>query len=193
MLKFFQFYPKIWLFEKIVVSLQAKQIIITDSQYLVTTQQQIEELLRSTGDQRIIHMIPILAQSTFYTAHCHHHHHFKGGLAEHSLGVVKLMLAKRNLVQRYGRANVIIAGMFHDICTAPSWNNVGLNHNGHKMHGRRSVRILGEVFKMHLDDDVYEAIKYHMHEPRKDAHGKNINWMHAALRHADQANAAAKP
>lgn len=158
----------------------------------MTTQQQIEKLLRSTEDQQIVDMIPVLAQSTFYTAHCHRHHHFRGGLAEHSLGVTRLMLAKKHIVQRYGRTNVIIAGMFHDICTAPSWNNVGLNDKGRKMHGRRSVRILGEVFKMHLDDDVYEAIKYHMHEPRKDAHGKNINWLHAALRHADGANAATK-
>ncbi len=158
----------------------------------MTTQQQIEKLLRSTEDQQITDMIPVLAQSTFYTAHCHHHHHYRGGLAEHSLGVTKLMLEKKHLILRYGRTNVILAGMFHDICTAPSWNHVGLKDDGSKMHGRRSVRILGEVFKIQLNEDVYEAIKYHMHKPHKDAHGKNINGLHAALRHADGANAATK-
>ena len=158
----------------------------------MTTQQQIEHLLRSTEDQRLIDMIPGLAQSTFYSAHCHSHHHFHGGLAEHSLGVAKILLSKKHIVQKYGRANAIIAGLFHDICTAPSWNHVGLNAKGHKMHGRRSVQILGEVFKLHLDNEVFEAIKYHMHEPRKDKHGKNINWLHAALRHADHKNAATK-
>lgn len=158
----------------------------------MTTQQQIEKLLLSTEDQRIIDMIPVLAQSTFYTAHCHRHHHFRGGLAEHSLGVAKILLGKKHIVQKYGRTNAILAGMFHDICTAPSWNHVGLNDKGRKMHGRRSVRILGEVFKLHLDDDVFEAIKYHMHEPRKDKHGKNINCLHAALCQADGQNAATK-
>ena len=158
----------------------------------MTTQQQIEKLLRSTEDQRLIDMIPELAKSTFYTAHCHSHHHFRGGLAEHSLGVAKLLLAKPHIVQKYGRTNAIIAGLFHDICTAPSWNNVGLNDKGHKMHGRRSVRILGEVFKLHLDNEVFEAIKCHMHEPLKDKKDKNINYMHAALRDSDHKNAATK-
>ena len=155
-------------------------------------QDQIEQLLLSTGDPRLAAMIPELARSTFYTAHCHSHHHFRGGLAEHSLGVTQLLLGKKHIVNRYGRTNVIMAGMFHDLCTAPSWNRVGLNEHGHKMHGRRSVRILGEVFHLHLDDDVFEAIKYHMHEARKDSQGKYINWLHAALHHADHANAATK-
>lgn len=149
-----------------------------------TTQQQIEFLLRSTGDKRIIAMLPTLAHSTFYTVGCHSHHRFRGGLAQHSLGVTQLLLSQENLVQQYGRTNVIIAGMFHDICTAKNWLTIGSGQ-----HGRRSVRILGERFRMYLDSDVYSAIKYHMHHWHGNG-GQESNPLHAALRHADHQNAA---
>lgn len=160
----------------------------------MTTQQQIESLLRSTGDQRIVNMIPVLAQSDFYVAKSGSHHHYKGGLAEHSLGVTELLLRDNNLLEEYGKTNMIIAGMFHDICMArhPAWSNIGVKTNGHRMHGTRSVRILGEYFHMHLDDEVYHAIKYHKKKPHVDAKGCPCHPFHSALYRADHANAATK-
>ena len=156
----------------------------------MTTQQQIESLLQSTSDQRLIAMIPVLAHSTFYTACSGSHHHYPGGLAEHSLGVAQLLLDNSSLIDTYGRTNVIIAGLFHDICMAyhPDWTTIGIKRDGHRMHGTRSVRILGEFFHMHLDDEVFYAIKNHKHKPTSSEPLSHP--LHTALYRADHQNAA---
>ena len=158
----------------------------------MTTQQQIESLLRSTDDRQIMGMIPVLAQSTFYTACSGSHHHYPGGLAEHSLGVAQLLLSNSSLIETYGRTNVIIAGLFHDICMAqhPAWNTIGINRYGHRMHGTRSVRILGDYFHMHLDNEVFYAIKKHKQKPFIPSSDHPSHPLHAALYRADHQNAA---
>lgn len=149
----------------------------------MNTQQHIESLLTSTNNPQLIGMIPTLSASTYYTARCHSHHRYKGGLADHSLEVVLIMLADQQLVQHYGRENIIIAGLFHDLCTSrhDAWQ-----HIERWRHGVRSVHILGDFFGIHLHDDVYKAIRYHMRRWK----GSAPNPLHKTLRHADHTSAA---
>lgn len=75
------------------------------------------------------------------------HHNWKGGLAQHCLGVCNVALA---LDKSLPRDSIIIAGILHDVCKASklyvSQDGV-IHHNSiHiKGHGCRSIRLLDDV------------------------------------------------
>jgi len=152
----------------------------------MTTQQQIEQMLLSTGDPILKTIAETLPSTTFYTAWCHTHHTYRGGLADHSLGVARLLMSNPRLSARYSQTELMMAGLLHDICKAhmPAWNNI-VPHR----HGVRSVHILGDYFHLHLPDDVFEAIRNHMHTPRSSC--RNALWK--AIVRADHADAATSP
>ena len=147
------------------------------------TQQTILNILQTSGNQKLMQIAAVLPQSTFFTARCHSHHRYRGGLADHALGVTQELLSNNDLEQRYGRDNLIFAGMFHDLCKA--WFGPWQCIHG---HGRRSVKILGDYFHVHLHDDVYDAIRNHMHHSNP-----RYNPLWAALHRADHVDAARNP
>jgi len=122
--------------------------------------QQIREeilgLLRGTGREGIGQTIDYILGSTYFTARCHTHHHFEGGLARHSLEACRWALSHRGDVPA---DSVVIATLLHDLCTARSPRS---SHIGG--HGRRSVRILEEVCHLRLTSEEREAIRLHMHK-----------------------------
>lgn len=123
------------------------------------TEQQIHDeiisLLRSTGRRGIESVITYLHCSDFFTARCHHHHCFAGGLAQHSLETCRYALANRGDLPEDG---VVIGSLLHDIGTSHSPQAAGISG-----HGRRSVGIIGSVCHFRLTRDEFEAIKLHMH------------------------------
>jgi len=90
----------------------------------------------------------------YFKVGCHRHHHFKGGMARHALGVY---LGMRKMNRRLGRPSdddsLALVGLMHDLCDA--W---GCKHRG---HGRASVRQLEQLGVDLLPGERY-AILNHM-------------------------------
>lgn len=124
------------------------------------TRQQIRDeiirLLGETGREGAQQTIDYLLGSTFFSARCHSHHHFAGGLAQHSLEACRWALDHRGTIPT---ESVVIATLLHDVCTARSSRAAGI-----KGHGSRSVRILEDVCNLRLTSDERDAIRLHMHK-----------------------------
>ena len=125
----------------------------------------IIELLKETGNKDVINkLIPALnnTNTTYFTkAHCNkHHNNFDGALAQHSLGVCMnaLFLAGNSIP----REKVILAALLHDLCDVRDFRDKNNNHvYGGSGHGKRSIELLTNLH-MHLDNDVRNAIRYHL-------------------------------
>ena len=111
--------------------------------------------LRATGREGIEDTIAYLNESDFFSARCHRHHHYQGGLAKHSLEACNYALRHRREIPE---SSAVLASILHDICTAH-------HRNAHYIrgHGRRSVRILQEVCHLQLSQEECDAIRLHMH------------------------------
>ena len=123
------------------------------------TKEQIKEeiisRLRSTSRPGIENVIEYLNGSNFFSAGCHSHHHYTGGLAKHSLEACRYALSNRGDIPE---DSVVIAALLHDLGTSHSPAAMGI-----RGHGRRSVGILGRVCHFHLTREEFQAIKLHMH------------------------------
>jgi len=116
----------------------------------------IISLLGDVNREGIGNVIAYLFQSDYFTAHCHHHHRFEGGLADHSLDVYNRM---RALAPDLSDESCRIVALLHDICTS---HLEEFDSIGHHQHGKRSVALLDEL-GLELCDDERLAIRYHMH------------------------------
>lgn len=138
-----------------------------------TNRNEIISLLSETKREGVKNVLLYLDESGFYEApsSIYRHHNWRGGLAEHCLGVCKTALANG---EGLPRDSIIIAGLLHDICKA---NKLYYDENGiiqHRQshihgHGYRSVKILDECGLM-LTDDERRAIRWHMggHHPHDE-------------------------
>ena len=133
----------------------------------------IIELLKETENKDVINkLIPALNNTTYYTkAHCKsHHNNYDGALAQHSLGVCMnaLSLAGNSIP----REKVILAALLHDLCDVSDFRDKNNKHvSGGTGHGRRSVRLLTNLH-IHLDNDVMNAIRYHMGSSKRSENEK---------------------
>lgn len=123
-------------------------------------------LLRSTKRRGIEAVIDYMEKNGFFIvpASVHHHHNWKGGLAQHSLDVYYKSKAKND--GSVSNDSLIIACLLHDICKSDELcydkdDNLCRSSKKHRGHGGRSVAILD---KCHLDmlDSEYRAIRWHM-------------------------------
>lgn len=137
------------------------------------TQEQIESnkniishTLKSTRRAGVDNVLRYLDESGFYLvpSSIHRHHNWKGGLAEHSLGVYHnaLLLAGDSLP----KDSVAIVALLHDICKASKlyYDNEGRIHHRHTHihgHGYRSVKLL-QLLKLELSHEERNAIRWHM-------------------------------
>lgn len=91
------------------------------------------------------------------------HHNWRGGLAQHCLGVYQKALEMRADLPT---DSLIIAGLLHDICKAGKYyyDEKGQLHHRRthiKGHGRRSI-ILLERCGLEMTPEEYRAIRWHM-------------------------------
>lgn len=155
----------------------------------------IVNLLLSTHRAGIENAIKYLDKTPFFKAPnsiWHSHHMWPGGLAQHSLGVARLMMEYPGI----DRESAILVGLLHDICKADV-----LEYNQHlhrwtsrknlhiKGHGTRSVRLLTSVLKLQLSKEEYLAIRYHMHR-QTDDDKTNRSLLHTAIVECDKLNTA---
>ena len=127
--------------------------------------QEITNLLRSTGREGIERVITYLNESGFFyvPSSVNRHHNWKGGLAQHSLGVYRQAI---KINTNLPKESVIISALLHDLCKAHA---LYFDAKGHirrrqthiKGHGSRSVKLL-QILNFHLTEDEYLAIRWHM-------------------------------
>jgi 23S rRNA maturation-related 3'-5' exoribonuclease YhaM len=119
--------------------------MFTENQ-ISTNKDAIVSLLRSTNRKGIEAVIQYLEDSGFFTApsSINGHHNWKGGLAEHCLGVYQIACAHAGDMPK---DSIIIAGLLHDICKASRLfydanGDIQIHHTYIKGHGYRSVKLL---------------------------------------------------
>ena len=135
-----------------------------------TTKTEIISMLSDVNREGISSVISYLHHSDYFAAHCHHHHRYEGGLADHSLDVYHRM---REMEPALPDESCRIVALFHDICTShlPGYDAVGHHH-----HGQRSLDLL-DTLGMELLEEERMAICRHMHHvPSKDLNEQTALW-----------------
>lgn len=129
---------------------------MTQEELVQNAKDEILALLQGVNRPGIDNVIRYLQDSTYFTARCHSHHQFRGGLAIHSLGVYKEF---KKLNTGMPEDSIRIVSLLHDICKAhhPSYDHIGKGH-----HGSRSVKLLNAL-KLKFNIGEYYAIEKHMH------------------------------
>ena len=161
----------------------------------------IISLLLETKREGIENVIHYLEESGFYDAPSSicRHHNWRGGLAEHCLGVYKIASELNNELPH---ESLVIAGILHDICKASKlyYDSDGIIHRRHthiKGHGRRSIKLL-EKCGLSLTEDERLAIRWHMgghhtsNEERAEVERARQNPLWKAIHKADQLDASGK-
>ena len=103
------------------------------------TKEQIISLFSEIDRPGKDRVLSYLCQSTYFTAKCHSHHRFRGGLAMHSLGVYREMKAMNTGLPD---ESLRIVALLHDLCTS---HHADYNHIGRGHHGGRSLALIGEL------------------------------------------------
>lgn len=107
-------------------------------------------------------LIKYLEDSDFFTARCHTHHCFVGGLAHHSLGTAWKMSESDSELPEQSR---FIVGLLHDLCSS---HHRDYDHIGRHHHGLRSVSLL-DALGFRLTKQERYAIANHMHRVHRSS------------------------
>ena len=129
---------------------------MTQEELVKKSKEEILALLQGINRTGIDNILKYLQESTYFTARCHSHHQFRGGLAVHSLGVYKEF---EQLNTGLPEDSIRIVSLLHDICKAhhPKYDHIGKGH-----HGYRSAKLLSALgLKFNIGE--YYAIEKHMH------------------------------
>lgn len=147
----------------------------------ITSKAEVISLLSDVPRRGMDNVIAYLENSDYFTTHCHHHHRYVGGLADHSLGVYREM---RKIAPDLPDDSCRVVALFHDLCTTKleGYDEVGYHH-----HGQRSVDLL-DVLGLELLDEERLAISRHMHHVPVSAHGDATKLWHF-LHLCDRSNA----
>lgn len=135
---------------------------------IATNRDRIITLLRSTNREGIEDVIKFLDDSQYYTLYGgHSHHKYRGGLAQHVLGVFdRTMIENESRQDKCPYDQVVIACLLHDLCKVKLPNGPGF-----RGHGPRSVAILNKHLGFKLNDKERYAIRYHMGSKCRDKEG----------------------
>ena len=131
--------------------------------------QAIIDRLRATKRENIESVIDYMENNGFFTYHCHSHHHYKGGLADHAWQTYQIAMrldaercAKNPNAEKLDEDSIAIASLLHDICDCSGLRNI-------RGHGGRSAKMLKELgLKLPLQE--FLAIRFHMSLGRHKDH-----------------------
>ena len=123
----------------------------------MNTKTQIINLLRSTNREGMENVINLLENSNFFTAGCHSHHKYTGGMADHALETYNIA---RKRYKGIPEDSLIICCLLHDLCDIDG-------HSKYNGHGRRSAGLATKHCGLKLSKDEWGAIRYHMRREEK--------------------------
>lgn len=129
----------------------------------------IIDRLKATNRDNIDVAIDYMENNGFFTYHCHSHHHYVGGLADHAWQTYQIALridaercAKDPNAQKLEEDSIAIATLLHDLCNCSGMRDI-------TGHGKRSARILKEI-GLKLTQEEFLAIRFHMSLKNKTTH-----------------------
>ena len=144
--------------------------------------QAIIDRLRATKRENIETVIDYMEKHGFFTYHCHRHHHYDGGLADHAWQTYQIAqrldaerCASNPNAQKLNEDSIAIAALLHDLCNCSGLSEIS-------GHGRRSVKILKEIGFI-LTDEEYLAIRFHMSLKGKEFHSRYDDAKKSQLRY----------
>lgn len=129
--------------------------------------------LRQTGRENIENVISYMDRHGFFVRHCHRHHRYVGGLADHAWQT--FLLAQRSAPATLSLDSLAIATLLHDLCDCSGMSRFK------KGHGSRSDRMLREL-GLHLTQEEFLAIRFHMSLRKKASHFLYEEALHCSLR-----------
>ena len=131
--------------------------------------QAIIDRLRATKRKNVEKVIDYMEKHGFFSYHCHRHHHYDGGLADHAWQTYQIALrldaercANNPNAQKIDEDSIAICALLHDLCDCSGMRDI-------TGHGRRSARLLKDIgFK--LTQEEFLAIRFHMSLKDKTTH-----------------------
>lgn len=140
---------------------------LTDEE-IKRNEERLKQLLLSTNREGMDKVIAYLQDNDYFLipSSLHRHHNWKGGLAQHCLGVFDRLCQTGENLPLDSR---IIVSCLHDICKARKFY-FDSEGNPHELpeeqlhipgHGKRSIKIL-EMLGLKLTPEEKAAIRWHM-------------------------------
>lgn len=137
--------------------------------------------LRKTNRENVETVIEYMLKHGFFTRHCHSHHHYDGGLADHAWQTYQIALrlnaenhTKNPNLPALDEDSIAIAAILHDFCNCKGLYDIS-------GHGRRSARMLKHLGFM-LPSQEYLAVRFHMSLDNKTYHHRYNDALHSKLR-----------
>lgn len=133
--------------------------------------QSIIDRLRATKRENIETVIDYMEKHGFFTYHCHNHHKYKGGLADHAWQTYQIAqrldaerCANNPNLQQLDDDSLAICTLLHDICDCSGMQDVGQHQ-----HGKRSSDML-KALGFKLNQQEFLAVRFHMCLKDKTTH-----------------------
>ena len=131
--------------------------------------QAIIDRLHATKRENIETLIDYMEKHGFFTYHCHRHHHYDGGLAQHAWQTYQIALRlnrehcmKNPNATKLDDDNIAVASLLHDICNCSGMREI-------TGHGKRSAKLL-KALEFKLTQEEFLAIRFHMSLKDKKSH-----------------------
>ena len=122
--------------------------------------QRIIDRLLETRRENVQSVIDYMEKHGFFRYHCHSHHRYEGGLADHAWQTYQIALVSDT--SGLNTDSIAIATILHDLCDCSGMRDI-------TGHGRRSAGILKQLgFK--LTQDEFLAIRFHIGLKNKKSH-----------------------
>ena len=144
--------------------------------------QAIIDRLRATKRENIENIIDYMENKGFFTYHCHRHHHYLGGLAEHAWQTYQIALSldrercvKNPNAPELDEDSIAIASLLHDICDCSGMRDIS-------GHGKRSAKLL-KALEFKLTQEEFLAIRFHMSLKDKKSHPLYNEALNSQLRY----------
>lgn len=135
-----------------------------------------------TRRNNILVLFNYMNKNGFFTYHCHGHHQYEGGLADHAWQTYQIAwrLNAENHVKNpnapiLDEDSIAIAALLHDFCDCSGLRDI-------TGHGRRSAKMLKEIGFI-LTEEEFLAVRFHMSLKGKESHPLYDNAKRSQLRY----------
>lgn len=127
-----------------------------------SVKQRIIDRLVETRRENVQSVIDYMEKHGFFRYHCHSHHRYEGGLADHAWQTYQI--AMRLNSSNLKPDSIAIATLLHDLCNCSGMKDIG-------GHGKRSAEMLKQL-GFEMSHEEFLAIRFHMglRNKQRDSH-----------------------